>query len=162
MDCEKIKSLLTEYIDGELGNGPRGEIESHLQSCHNCRRLKEALTESSVEPLKMAQRVKAPEDLWQKIKGKIEETKEGPIAESVLERLRLALHVRRPAIALATAAVVLLIAIAIITSQMQRPGPIARYIEEQADFFIYLAGENGTGYTVDAADIGTDIEEYLL
>jgi predicted anti-sigma-YlaC factor YlaD len=163
MDCKKIEGLLTEHIDGELNNGLRRGVEEHLQSCYNCRQLKEMLVESSIEPLKGAQRVNAPEDLWQKIKDKIEErTPTGSIPDLVLERLLLPMRARRPAIALAAAVVILLLAITIIRLPMEKPSAIATYMEEQADFFIYLADENGAGSAADLTNIGTDIEEYLL
>ncbi len=36
MECEKIKSLLSEYLDKTLGNDEARDVKEHLLSCKNC------------------------------------------------------------------------------------------------------------------------------
>jgi anti-sigma factor RsiW len=36
MNCEQIEELLSDLIDGELAEGARSGVESHLASCENC------------------------------------------------------------------------------------------------------------------------------
>ncbi|MEW5807620.1 MAG: zf-HC2 domain-containing protein [Acidobacteriota bacterium] len=38
MDCVKAEDQLSAYIDGELSDRERMELESHLQTCKNCRK----------------------------------------------------------------------------------------------------------------------------
>jgi hypothetical protein len=48
-DCDAIDTLVTPYIDGELGDGERGIVSSHLRRCLACRERVEA--ESTVRQL---------------------------------------------------------------------------------------------------------------
>ncbi|MEW5924145.1 MAG: zf-HC2 domain-containing protein, partial [Candidatus Zixiibacteriota bacterium] len=36
MDCEKIKELLSRYIDDQLEKDDRAQVEEHLKSCEQC------------------------------------------------------------------------------------------------------------------------------
>ena len=61
---------LSEYLDGELGEGQRARVEEHVRWCPECRRVLESLRRT-VEGL-MGLRVAAPES----------------VAPGVIERLR--------------------------------------------------------------------------
>ena len=37
MRCSKAKKLITPYVDAELGSGLKQLLESHMDSCGNCR-----------------------------------------------------------------------------------------------------------------------------
>jgi predicted anti-sigma-YlaC factor YlaD len=37
MRCKKAKELISPYMDGELSEGEREMIESHMKDCGNCR-----------------------------------------------------------------------------------------------------------------------------
>ena len=50
MNCEKIKNLLMEYIDGELDRALEKEIKGHLAACDKCRQAEEALMNAVIEP----------------------------------------------------------------------------------------------------------------
>ncbi len=39
MDCEKIKELLSSYVEEELGEEEKLRFESHLESCKDCKSL---------------------------------------------------------------------------------------------------------------------------
>lgn len=41
MNCETAKSRIFPYVDGELDEGTRAELEAHLVACGTCRRLVE-------------------------------------------------------------------------------------------------------------------------
>ena len=60
MDCDKIKELLSSYVDDELAPGERGLVEAHLADCAGCSldlaRLKEA-----VAAVKGMERLRLPE-----------------------------------------------------------------------------------------------------
>jgi anti-sigma factor (TIGR02949 family) len=38
MDCRELDSLLYPYLDGELVDGDRVQVESHLSACESCRK----------------------------------------------------------------------------------------------------------------------------
>ena len=35
-DCDAIETLVTPYVDGELGNAERGIVANHLRRCAAC------------------------------------------------------------------------------------------------------------------------------
>jgi len=154
MGCKRIRDLLSEYIDGELDSRLSAEIKQHLLSCDGCRQIHEAILESSVNPLMGSEKLKAPKHLWGQIRDSIEETE--------IKRALLPLFAHKPAFSLVTAAVIILIAIVAIKLPGKEANTVASYMEDQLEFFKYLADENGAGQDADMIDIGTDIEKYLL
>ena len=154
MNCKKIRDLLSEYIDGELEHRLSSEIEQHLSSCDGCRQIHKAILESSVNILRGSEKTKAPEDLWERVKAGLEEREP--------QRSLAPLFIQRPAFSLATAAVVIIIAITVIKLPSKETGAVALYMEDQVEFFEYLANENSLGQESDMIDLGTDIEKYLL
>ena len=43
MDCDKIKELLSGFIDDQLDSEERAAVEKHLESCQDCTRHYEQL-----------------------------------------------------------------------------------------------------------------------
>ena len=43
MDCKKVESLMSGFIENELENSQRKEISIHLKQCPKCRGLKEKI-----------------------------------------------------------------------------------------------------------------------
>lgn len=43
MDCRKVETLISNFIENDLNEGQREEISRHLKKCKNCRKLKEKL-----------------------------------------------------------------------------------------------------------------------
>lgn len=43
-DCDAVGELLSAYLDGELTEGEKKTVETHLQTCDACRQLADALT----------------------------------------------------------------------------------------------------------------------
>ena len=37
LKCDQLLGLLSEYLDGQVENQARSEIESHIANCQNCR-----------------------------------------------------------------------------------------------------------------------------
>ncbi len=160
MRCSKIRELvLTDYTDGELNERTRVEVEAHMRTCENCRRFEARLKSRVSDPLRKAQRLEPPEYLWSRIKGAIEErAKENPLT-ALKERLESVLVVRRPALALASLAVILIAAVFFTGTFIER-SRLNSYIEEQVDFLETLNNGNGNGYTYD--DIGIPMEDLFL
>lgn len=58
IDCEEALRRLAEYLDHELGELPRAEVEQHLETCRSCysraefeRELRSRLRELRQEPV---------------------------------------------------------------------------------------------------------------
>ena len=51
MNCNEIKPELVAYLDGELPDAVRSQVEAHLQSCADCRAEREALA-ATLESIK--------------------------------------------------------------------------------------------------------------
>ena len=72
--CEKMRDLiLTDYLDGELDELVRQNVERHLRDCTNCRGLAEDVKKKLVLPLTQTIDKEVPERVWLSIKEKIEE-----------------------------------------------------------------------------------------
>ena len=67
MNCEQAKSLLSEYIDGELPAAEDTAVKKHLARCEACRAEFEAL-ERTVALVRSLPRAEAPEGLERDIK----------------------------------------------------------------------------------------------
>ena len=71
MECDRIKKLLSEYMDGVLDGGTVSIIEKHLKQCEDCNgeyiSIKKIVDElGSMEPLE------APKDILAKVHERIE------------------------------------------------------------------------------------------
>lgn len=71
ISCEEAISKLLEYLDGELGDADRGQVERHLATCRACfsraefeRRLGELVSGTGSAP--------APESLRLRVRRLIE------------------------------------------------------------------------------------------
>ena len=68
MNCRKIQSIIiTDYLDRELDEQTREEIERHMNGCQACRSYKQRLATRVVEPLRQAARMEPPADLWLRV-----------------------------------------------------------------------------------------------
>jgi predicted anti-sigma-YlaC factor YlaD len=72
MDCKQTReSLMTGALDNEAGEKTRSGVEAHLRICPACQGLARDL-QAAFKPLKSAQQAAVPEDLWFKIRDRIE------------------------------------------------------------------------------------------
>ncbi len=67
-ECERIIALLSPYIDGELGDGERAGIDSHLRDCTFCTAALEEMREAS-RSFRMLIPVVPPPDLAAAFEG---------------------------------------------------------------------------------------------
>ena len=64
MDHEKIKELISSYLDGELGNEEKKIVEDHLRSCPQCKKEFQEL--KKLEEVMGKMELKEPEkETWQ-------------------------------------------------------------------------------------------------
>jgi anti-sigma factor RsiW len=70
MQCERVRELLSPYLDGELSAEERRQVAVHLEECHSCsaqlsdfRRIGQTLAEAGREP--------APKALAARVRGNL-------------------------------------------------------------------------------------------
>ena len=79
MNCSSCERLISAYIDDELDQARRVEIEEHLDGCEKCRSESEnhmAAWEAAGDLRSRS----APDGLWSEIESEIETTTAGPAA----------------------------------------------------------------------------------
>lgn len=161
MNCKEIQELLiTDYIDNEIDDRSRNEIEQHLKACKECGRFEQALKQAAVTPFEGAAKEKVPEHIWHQLKGRIESEQAVSQPVNVFDRLRTILPMRKPVFALAavTAAVLFILVITKIPLNGQKT--VNAYLDEQLEFFSYTMNGEKNGYS--SMDFGTNIEKYFL
>ena len=145
MKCDKAKIYLMEYIDGELGENLRQEVQAHLESCGACRQYQESLL-SVVSPIRRSKKLEVPENIWQEIKGAIaskdaseDQTVFVPdLGGGVFGFLRR----RRMVFVPATIAAMLFLAVFVYARVQIRQNEVSNYISEQSTSFSQFM-ENG-------------------
>ena len=161
MNCNRIKGLISSYIDGELNQALQKEIKQHLNTCDQCRQLEAELRRMVIEPLKKSEKLKIPHEAWDQVRAYIEKRRAKRRLPDLSSIFIFPLPIRRPAFALAAFAVILIIGILLTRLPFIRQIPVNTYLEEQAEYLIYLSGEAEEFYT-DEIDFGTAIERYFL
>lgn len=113
IDCEGILSLLKSgYLDNELDGATRERVSQHLEECPACRRIRENLEEISLA-LRNTPRANPPATLWPRIQADIrpERVPRIKLSENISAARFKYFFVRRNALALATAAALVVAAV---------------------------------------------------
>ena len=165
MDCKRIRDLLiTDYGDGEANEKVAQEVRQHLSACDSCRHFERQLQRAAVEPLRGIGEMQPPEALWHRISGAIAAERQ---ARSFFARFAEAMRtfgiIRRPAFAVATALVVILVAVTFARLPLRSQNTTAAYLQEQAAFLSSLDTGNADGFIgADDVTFGTVLEKYFL
>ena len=107
MNCKRIQEfLITDYIDGQITNKAKTLIDQHLAHCPACAGYLSSIKKAAINPFVNASKEVPDQVLWARIKQTIEEEQQHQLEASLKpnfwERLRLGVHIPRPAFALAT------------------------------------------------------------
>ncbi len=166
MKCEYVRDMImTDYIDGRMGDERRLPLEKHLAVCPGCRGFLAQAMRASVRPLKGSRESCVPEYLWGQIKISLD------VNRSVLSRIKEAFecHVLsvfilpRPALIRVVAGVLVLVTAAFIAANqpIRQREIVNEYLQEQ---MTYIASVDMYGNEAgsDRIDLGTDIEAYLF
>ncbi|MCE5242835.1 MAG: hypothetical protein LLF99_06525 [Desulfobacteraceae bacterium] len=105
MECSRVKVILLENTDTVLPEDVRTAVEAHLAECRSCADLREALGEQA-HALGALPRIKAPEDLLERVRREVEKTSPVKILVEKFEAIFGSRHFFRLA---ATAAVALIV-----------------------------------------------------
>jgi len=159
MKCTVVQDILkSDYLDGELNQKLRQQIEGHLQTCPTCQASKEEL-ESLRVALRGAQRKKVPAEIWQNIQSAIieEQLKEPEsIPGYVWTRLKRVFSLPRPALAFTSAVAVIIVSLVAGKTILNNDQYTTSTVEED---ILQVYQVNGDIYTY---NLGTAIEEYFL
>jgi anti-sigma factor RsiW len=129
MNCKRCQKLLYEFLDGALSSTARASVEAHLETCDACRQalVQEQLLSRSVPEL--VRRETASLSVRPNVQRKILEALESG-ARLPRIRLRLARLLLRPALALGTAACLLVAAIlAVKKPEPETAPPAAQHVK---------------------------------
>jgi len=129
MNCKRIQEfIITDYIDGQMGIKPESLIDQHLAQCPACSGYLSSIRKVAVNPFVNVSKDVPDQLLWARIKQSIEEDQQQQPEESLKpnfwERLKGAIHIPRPAFALAT--IVTMIFMIGSTGQLFFTAPIVR------------------------------------
>jgi len=125
MNCKKIQEwILTDYLDGEMSQDQKDVLEKHISSCSECKRFLFAAKETVVEPFVNSKKDYLSESVvWEKIQEEIQDEKEAAYAyaeeSGFLKRVKDILFSPKPAFALGTFAVILLLIVTVNSSRQQ-------------------------------------------
>jgi len=159
MKCTKVQDLLkSDYMDAELNQELRRQIDSHLEKCPACQTLKQSLRDQRIS-LRAIKQKDVPPEIWQNIQSTIiaQRLKEPEnIFGNAWEGLKRAFPIPRPAFALASAMAVVILALVLGQTILGKRQPLTVQIANETweDYQI-----NGETYTY---NFGTALEEYFL
>jgi len=71
MSCKAYKQLLDDFIDGELSETARNDVERHIRECIECRREVEFLQSLSRDVACLPKDIQPDKDLWSGIEAEI-------------------------------------------------------------------------------------------
>ena len=165
MNCQRTQELiLTDYIDGQMGDKQKNLIDQHLAHCHVCKGYLENVKSQAVDPFANAPKAVPDDFLWAQIKHTIKKEQQQQAEKSFIsdfwKGVRSLVHVPRPAFAFATVATLVLMVG--ITSQLVINNNQMMKINAQ-DQVMYLSSLiNEPAGTNNGNDLGTPIEKYFL
>ncbi|MHC4268446.1 MAG: anti-sigma factor family protein [Planctomycetota bacterium] len=164
MKCDKVQELiLIDYLDGQVNEEQKTNIEKHLASCVHCKEYELVARETVITPFNNAKRLSPPEATWDKIRNQIEkeqlQERTNPFAD-LIRGIKSALHIPKPAFAVATAAIVILVIVTVIKLPSEKIVKLST--EDQIECIDYLLGAFNDEFTDDNNDFETSVEEYFL
>ncbi len=165
MKCDKVQKLIiTDYLDGQVNEEQKMEIEGHLAGCVHCKEYELAAKETVITPFNRVEKLRPPEATWYKIRSQIEKEEQlqgrtYPFA-NLVRGIKTVLYIPKPAFAVATVAIVLLVTITVINIPSEKIVKLST--EEQIECMDYLLGEFDFESTDDNNYFETSVEEYFL
>ena len=76
MDCENVKKSLVPFLENELSEEQRGEVESHVGICPDCSRLLEEFSQLW-QTLAHREKIQPSPHFWIRLKQRVVEYEEG-------------------------------------------------------------------------------------
>lgn len=164
MNCKNVEDLiLTDYLDGQMDDEKKKQLEKHLADCASCREYELIARKTVIGPFNDSERVNPPAVIWHKIKEQIEEEEEltSPFAD-LIRRIKSLLYVPKPAFAVAAIVIILLITVSVIKLPSKNQEIVKVAPENQVECITYLISVFDEGPLNEDNDFETSIEEYFL
>ena len=165
MNCKKSRELIiTDYLDGEMGEKEKACIEEHMAGCPECRKFYTSSKKAAVEPFLSAKPANPPEYVWRRIRETILSEKEAKRSfwPDIFERVKTFICIPRPVLAIVSV-VILVITIGTMARFISGGGMQANMAApEQFDYFNYLTSSSANSSTGNGAGLGTAIEQYFM
>ena len=160
MSCERYRDwILSDYLDDELELPQKKELEGHLAQCGKCKDFALKVKQVTVEPFYQGERLEPSPHVWANIRESLGfdvSSTRIPAQTTWWDKVRLSFLFPRPAFALAT--IILVLMVLTLTTYRNRGERIVQTdLEDDMDYLVSLvddSDQNG-GY-------GTAIEEYFL
>ncbi len=166
MNCKNVEELiLTDYLDGQMDEGQKKQLEKHLASCVHCREYELAVRKTVIGPFDNSERVNPPAVIWHKIKEQIEEEQKeeltSPFADFI-RSIKSLLYVPKPAFAVAMIVILLLVTVSVIKLPSKNQEIVKVDTENQVECITYLISVFDQDSANEDNDFETSIEEYFL
>jgi predicted anti-sigma-YlaC factor YlaD len=129
MDCENVKKSLVPFLERELPEEQRGEIESHVGICPDCSRLLEDFSQLW-QAVEHREKIQPSPYFWTKLKQRIGEYEEG--RKPVWGWLEGLVHRLRPALAVAVVLVCVFLGYSLGSIPQQVNGQTVSQVDERA------------------------------
>jgi anti-sigma factor RsiW len=165
MNCKKaMRSILTDYLDGQIAGKEKELLEEHLSLCRECSKFLASAKESEKNLFQGLGRVNPPEHVWRRIRETILAGKsDKPIpSERFFDILKKAFYIPRPALAILGAAMFILVVGTALRVSMDNRAASSINAEAQAEYLDYLVGSSVNGVANYTGNFGTSIEQYFL
>ncbi|MBF0505128.1 MAG: zf-HC2 domain-containing protein [Candidatus Omnitrophica bacterium] len=158
--CEYFKDLLlTDYIDGELAQKIKLELDNHLLVCPDCRVFAQEVKKRTVQPFYNVSAQPVPGVIWETVRERIAGKQEqyNPL-EEFIRGLKNLFLLPKPVPVLASVMLMFLAgSAALYTIQVNQTKE-----KDQGEFLVSLLDSNGWGSQADNNSFGTPIEHYFL
>ncbi len=167
MDCKKIQDLIiTDYLDRELEEPGRKQVDEHIKLCTACSEYKEKLLNAAQRPFEEVREVRPPEKIWEKIESALDaeeriQAKQPGIGflETIRRSLENIFPKARPVWGVALGVVLVLTLFTVTKLPFTGPQDVTKlYIAEQMGYLdeldTYTNGDNDS--------LGTTIENFFM
>lgn len=123
MRCGRVKKLLWDYLDGRLGDDEKGRIEAHCSGCPACS-AELAEMERTLKLLAPDETSRPSEEYWARFWPRLQRTigEDGPVPPERRPGIAELLTFRRPLVALAGSAAIVLTALIVFNTTLFRGG----------------------------------------
>ena len=165
MNCKKARDLiLTDYHDDQMDDKDRISADKHLAACPGCKKFSMVTQKTMAELFSSAEKANPPEYVWRRIKESIalEQRKKPNFAADFLEKLKYTFYIPNPALALATALMLILVFGAVTKLIVNNQETLIANKQGQIEYFNYVGAATTDVSASDETGFGTAIEEYFL
>lgn len=158
--CKNFEDiLLTDYIDGELSQEKKREVEQHLLACSACRALATEIRENLLIPFEHVNRETVSKNVWLNIKERIEQENAPPQPiKNFLEKFVGSLLSPRLAPLLTSFVLIVLVGSVVFYNHQMN----LRKDKEQREYLMSVLGAINTPSDTESDGSSTPLERYFL